>query len=196
MAASPSGPSERGAAIVELAMVAGLLVFLALGVLEVGAAWSDHQALTQSSRSGARVASQMGTAGEADAEVLRAIDASLGPLGGQIRRVVVYEADINGDMPAACSAAVPGYSGSGHCNVYGRSDLDSLDDVTQWGSGSSCGPTDSNWCSATERVDIQSTATFIGVKVELDRPLLTGVFGAGTHTLSETTVMRIEPDLQ
>jgi Flp pilus assembly protein TadG len=185
--------SERGAVLVELALVAMVLATLVTGVFEIGMAWSDHQSLTQSSRSGARVGSQLGTSAQADNQVLRAVEAGLGDQIGDLTRIVIYQADTNGDMPAACVSAAPGYSGGANCNVYGPADLAVLDTTAQWGSGTACGPRDGNWCSVTERNDAQATASYLGVYVEIDRPFLTGLFGGGSHTMTETTVMRIEP---
>ena len=184
---------ERGAVLVEFALIASILVTLMLGVFEIGMAWSDHQVVTQASRSGARVGSQLGTAAEADAEVLRAVQAGLGTMGTDIGRIIVYEADANGDMPAACRTASAGYSGAANCNVYNATSVANLGITSWWGSGTTCGSADNNWCSANERVDNQTTATYLGVYVEIQRQYLTGLFGGGFHTMTETTVMRIEP---
>lgn len=186
---------ERGATLVEFAIISSLLVAFILGVFEIGMAWSDHQVLTQSTRSGGRVVSQLGVRPQADQEALRAISAGLGTVNGQVTRVVVFEADGNGDMPAACETATAGYSGAGNCNVYDSVSLANLDTAALWGSGSSCGTADGNWCPVTARNDAQATASFIGVQVEMQRDYLTGFFGGGSHTMVETTVMRIEPGI-
>lgn len=184
---------ERGAAIVEFAFVATILTTVVLGIFEIGSAWSDHQTITQASRSGARVVSQLGTRGEADNEALRAVEAGFASVSGRITRVVVFEADANGDMPAACETAPAGYTGPANCNVYDATSIANLNTPSQWGSGSSCGPADGNWCSAADRSDLQQTATYVGLLVEYERDYLTGFFGGGSHTITEATVMRIEP---
>lgn len=189
---SPSSAGERGAVLVELSLVATLLVTLVLGVLEVGAAWSDHQSVTSAARSGARVVSQVGLDAAADRQALLAIEASLGDQAGLVHRVVVFEAGADGSMPAPCVNATGGYSGGADCNVYDSGSFANLATAGWWGSGGSCGTADDNWC-ATTRNSAQTTATFVGVLVEVERPYLTGLFGGGTHTISETTVMRIEP---
>lgn len=186
---------ERGAILVEFSFVSTLLVVLVLGVFEIGSAWTDHQSLTAASRSGARVGSSLGTDGSADSEVLLGIEAALGSLGNNVSRVVIYEADINGNMPSACVSATAGYSGGSNCNVYDANSIANLTTPGWWGSGSSCGTADGNWCAATERDDAQATSTYLGVQVEVLRPYLTGFFGGGSHTITETTIMRIEPEL-
>ncbi|MGF1598102.1 MAG: TadE/TadG family type IV pilus assembly protein [Acidimicrobiales bacterium] len=186
---------ERGAILVEFALVALFLVTLALGVFEIGMIWSDHQVLTQASRSGARVASQLGTAPEADRETLRAIEAGFGGVTATIDRIVVFEADANGAMPAACETASAGYSGPANCNVYDATDIAALGTDSAWGAGTSCGTADDNWCPVTDRDDAQATASYVGVRIEIDRSYLTQLFGGGTHAMTETTVMRIEPNV-
>lgn len=184
---------ERGAVLVEMALLVTLLITLVLGVFEIGMAWSDHQDITQASRSGARVGSQLGKAVQTDNQLLRAVQASLQDQASTVTRIVVYEADANGDMPAACKTASAAYSGSAHCNVYNAATFAELGTPSKWGSGAACGTLDSNWCSATARNNTQDSATYLGVYVEVERQYLTGLFGGGTHRMSESTVMRIEP---
>jgi hypothetical protein len=178
---------------VEFAFMATILTTIVLGIFEIGSAWSDHQTITQASRSGARVASQLGTRPEADNEALRAVEAGFASVNGQISRIVIYEADANGDMPIGCQTAAAGYSGPENCNVYDAASIADLNTTSLWGSGGSCGTADGNWCSVTDRDDIQQSATYLGVQVEYERQYLTGFFGGGSHTVTEATVMRIEP---
>ncbi len=192
----PHRRRERGAVLVEFALMSLVLVTLAMGVLEIGAAWNDHQSVTQASRSGARVGSQLGVEGNADVESLLAIDAALGDLGDDVTRIVMFEADGNGNMPTACETATAGYSGAANCNVYDTTHLSNLTTTGWWGSGTSCGTADANWCPATERADDLSTATYLGIHIEIQRSYLTGIFGGGTQRLSETTVMRVEPPIE
>ncbi|MEL7158904.1 MAG: TadE/TadG family type IV pilus assembly protein [Actinomycetota bacterium] len=188
--------NERGAVLVEFALVATLLVTLVVGVLEVGSAWSDYQSLNQASRSGARVASQVGLQGEADQQALLAVESALGPLGNSVSRIVIYEAGADGAMPAACQTATAGYNGTANCNVYDATSLANLTTPGWWGTGTSCGTADGNWCAPTERSDDLSDATFVGVVVEVERNYLTGLFGGGTQSMSEITVMRVEPEIE
>lgn len=192
-AGRPGSRTERGAALVELALIAMILLTMVLGVFEVGMMWQKHQEVTQASRAGARVGSQLGVSAQADYQTLKTIQAGLGSQSGNVRRIVIFEADANGDMPAACQTAVAGYSGSANCNVYDATSLAGLSDAAKWGSGTSCGLLDGNWCSATKRSNTQSTATYLGVYVQVNYTYLTKLFGGGSRTLSETTVMRVEP---
>ncbi|MEM9134973.1 MAG: TadE family protein [Actinomycetota bacterium] len=180
----------------EFALVGAFLATLVVGVLEIGMAWRDYQSLNQASRSGARVVSQLGLAGEADQQGLLAIEAALGSLGPGVSRIVIYEADVNGDMPAACATAAAGYTGPANCNVYDGMSLSNIATSGWWGSGTSCGSADGNWCAPSERSDDLLSSTYVGVLIELDRSSITGLFGSGTQRISEATVMRVEPEIE
>ena len=68
---------ERGAALVEMGLVAMPLLIMALGLVEFGLMWSDSMALDRASRSAARVAAQLGDDDQADREALRALVSNL-----------------------------------------------------------------------------------------------------------------------
>lgn len=184
---------ERGSILVEFAIVAAGLVILLLGMFEIGGLWTTHQVVSQASRTGARVGSQLGTAAEADQGVLLAIEAALADQAADVTRIVIYEAGATGEMPSACETAAAGYVGSDRCNVYDHTHMAHLTSPGWWGSGTSCGTADANWCPATDRDDSQYTATYLGVYVEIKHHYLTSFFGGGGTTISDTTVMRLEP---
>ena len=193
MSVRPVDRGERGAVLVEFSFIASILLVLLLGVFEIGGLWGSHQTVTHASRSGARVGSQLGDQGEADVEILLAIQAALGPLADDVSRIVVYEADANGNMPSACVGAVAGYSGGSNCNVYDATSLANLSTAGWWGSGTSCGTADANWCAPTDRDSSQASATYLGIEVEIEHTYLTKFFGGGTTTISDSTIMRTEP---
>lgn len=172
---------ERGAAMVEFAIIASVLLTIAFGVFEMGMAWGDSQLVTQAARSGARAATQLGTSSSADSFSVESIEAALGDLGDDLVRVVIYDAAAaDGTMTAACAAASPpGVAGS--CSVY---------DQTDYGTYGSW--VDGAW-APTARNNVFDQSDYVGVMVEVERPYLTGFFGGQTFTMIETTVMRIEP---
>jgi hypothetical protein len=63
--AIPSGREERGAAAVELAIVLGILLMFAFGIIQFGIAFNRNQGLHAAAREGARIAS----VGGAEAEI-------------------------------------------------------------------------------------------------------------------------------
>lgn len=173
---------ERGAALVEFAIVALLLVTLALGTFEMGMAWSDSQLVTQAARTGARSVTQLGINGQADSFTVESIEAALGDQGTNVTRIVIFDASAaDGAMPAACSAASsPGVSGA--CSIYDGSDFGTY---ATWVDGS--------WPPSTRNNDFDA-GDYVGVTVEISRPYLTGFFGGSTLTITDTAVMRIEPE--
>ncbi|MFK5688968.1 TadE/TadG family type IV pilus assembly protein [Ornithinimicrobium sp. LYQ92] len=74
----PRPPRDRGAAAVEFALVALLLVTLLMGILEFGRLFSIQASLAQASRDAARTMAVRDDTGEASAQFY----ATFSPLGG------------------------------------------------------------------------------------------------------------------
>ena len=68
---------ERGASLVEMALVLPLLLVLALGAAEFGFAFVDWQAVSGATREGARVGSAAGDSPLADAAILNSVGEAL-----------------------------------------------------------------------------------------------------------------------
>jgi hypothetical protein len=173
---------ERGSALVEFALVAILLLTLAFGTVEMGTAWSDSQLVTQAARSGARGSAQLGVSSQSDLYAVQSIEAALGDLAPHLTRIVIYDAvAADGAMPSACvTASSPGISGS--CSVY---DSSHFANYGAW--------TDGAWAPSARNNTLDS-ADHVGVRVEVARPYTTDFFVGATFDISDTTVMRIEPE--
>ncbi len=111
---------ERGAVIVELAMVVPILMTLVLGMFEVGTAWSASQTVVQASRSGARTVSQLGTFGAADQQAVLAVISTFGNDVDDIQRIIVFDASGGQALPAGCDVAG---APTGTCNIYRAADF-------------------------------------------------------------------------
>lgn len=170
------GHRERGAALVELSIVAIILVVIGAGTLEIGLAWSDAQLVTQASRSGARVAAQVGDDPNADQYILDAVEAALGDLNSEPVRVTIYNAEAaDGTMHVSCVGA--SHPGNTRCSVYDESHFAAF--------------SQGNW-NPTSRDSTITTGAYIGIEVSVDRPLATTILGTGTMNITETSIMRIE----
>ncbi len=168
--------TERGAALVELSIVALLLATVALGTLELGMAWSDAQLVNQAARSGARVAAQLSDDADADEHVVDAVEAGLGRLAVNPIRIVVYDAGAtDGSMHNSCLRL--SFPGNRHCSIYDEQHL------TTFSQG--------NWPPSRRTSSIDS-AVYVGVEVAVERPMFTGLLGSGAMTITETAVMRVE----
>lgn len=176
MSARTNPSSERGAALVELSIVAMMLIGIAAGTLEIGLAWSDAQLVTQAARSGARVAAQVGADPNADQYILDAVEAALGDLAGEPVDVVIYNAEAaDGSMHVSCDGAK--HPGNTRCSVYDQTHFTSF---AQGG-----------W-NPTSRDSTIAAGGYIGIQVSVDRPMATSMLGTGTMDITETAVMRIE----
>jgi Flp pilus assembly protein TadG len=186
--------SDRGAVLVELAMVVPVLVIIVLGMLEIGLAWSKSMTVTQSTRQGARVGSHLSVEALADQQALLALTSVFDPADvGRINYVVIYDARGSGEVPAACKTASQDDGSNTRCNRYSPTALGQLNDATKWGCGS--GTYDGTWCPSTERNNVPSTANHLGVFVSIQHPWVTNFFSATEMTIERSTVMRLEPEV-
>ncbi len=191
----PRQERERGAILVEFVIVIPLFMVIVLGIFEIGKAWESNQTVVQAARSGARTVTQLGQHSQADHQAVQAIMATFGNDQGDVQRIVIFEADANGDAPSGClSGSAP--SGA-ECNVYGPAEFADIGDDSEWADtddwGCATGDHSDNWCPS-DRNNQQRTAEYVGVRVEFVEQYQTGFFGGGTYVITETTVMRIEPD--
>ena len=179
---------DRGAILVETAIVLPMLLVLISGVIEIGLLVGDHQAAVSASRSGARMISSAGNDRLADHMALQAM---AGPLSdyaaADIIRLTVYRAETDGSMPSGCEVApVPG-----RCNHYFHADL--FRPAGDFSGTTSCGSSapDVDWCPTSRENRLASSPDWVGVRVELRHrssvPFVTD------QIVTDTTIMRIEP---
>lgn len=188
---------ERGAVLVEVAMILPVLMIISLAVLELGMGWKASITVSSATRSGARVASNLGRAYSADEQALLAVSAALRSIpADQVERVVIFRATgASANVPLAClsgSALAAGGSSSSGCNVYSGADLDNLDSLAFT---ENCLGRQRFWCP-TNRVNLQSAPAgldWVGVYIKVDVAASTSMFGA-TIGIDDTTIMRIEPN--
>lgn len=185
---------ERGAVLVELAVVVPLLLLLVVGTIELGSAWSQRLKVETAARAGARVGSNLGTDRLADYNLLQSVRAAVASLGtDRIRHVVVYRSTTDdGAVPPTCRTSPPTPQ-AGLCNVYTGADLNGLTPSAFSGT-TACGATapDRFWCP-TSRQKVQQLGTdFLGVWIVAESPTVTGLFTAPLD-LGARAVMRLEP---
>lgn len=184
--------SERGAVMVEAAIVLPLMIFIVVGIMEFGLLFTSYSTTTASTRSGARLAAtqysqaqvgstetasqtaalaQISLATEADLKVLN----NAKPVGMAIYKVNPSSASgaPYGGFPAA------GMSGgcTSSCIKY------------KW-NGSTMVRTGGSWPNP-QRCVISSVDS-IGVYVQVEHSYITGLIGS-KRTVEGHTVMRLEP---
>lgn len=90
--------SERGASLVEFAMITPLLMILIFGIVEMGLAFRDRLTVASAVQSSARIGSVLGTDADSDYATLQAVTAGL---NGQLEPtsltgVIIYRSDETG----------------------------------------------------------------------------------------------------
>jgi Flp pilus assembly protein TadG len=195
--ARPGGATrrERGAVLIEFALVVLLLITLGMGIFEYGAAWRSGIATVSATRGAARTASSMGADPQADYLTLSSLKADLasGGLLTQVQRVVIYKSTTtNGQVPVGCLAG--GTVGTNKCNIFTGAQLTALSSATfNATTGCSTASVSSNWCP-NSRVTLIATGDYVGVWVQTRHTFFTRMFGQ-YQTISRFAVMKEEPSV-
>ncbi|MCP4085522.1 MAG: pilus assembly protein [Actinomycetia bacterium] len=189
---------DRGGTLVEAAMVTPVFLFVLFGVMEYGLAYRDNLTVANSTRDAARVATTGGNSADADYGILQQISDDMDVMGHDtIDLIVVFNAggpsgSVKGESTTDLAACKSGTSVTGVCNVYTSSDLERpLSDFGCLTTGS----LDSLWCPMNRSVAFSDPPDYIGVYLETTHDYATGMFGDSV-TISDETVMRIEPQLR
>ncbi len=196
---------ERGLAMVETAIVLPLLALLMGGIVEYGTLWRDNLTVTTSSRAAARVVSNLGDDHLADYEAILSLDAALSTIDGfTIEGVLIYNAAASdGEPDSSCFDAGGDPQGSaGLCNYFSASEVAGMAAVdcsascTEFPNNGNCaGGMSVNFCPQSARETDQSAGTTnVGVWVRIKRSYFTGIFPGDGVTITDRTVMQIEPD--
>ncbi len=186
---------ERGAALVEMAICATLLIAIAFGIIEFGNAWNRKLEVETAARSGARVGSSLGNDRTADYGLLQATSSVLNDIGlGNVNYVVVFKSTTTDGKRQGTCASNPPVAATGLCNVYTGAQLQSLNSssFTATCTGNTGTALDHNWCP-TGRQSVQSQgADYLGVYVQANYVTATGIFHS-PFELASSVVMRLEP---
>ena len=191
---------ERGAVLVEAALVTPLVFLLLFGVIEFGYAFYGKLTVNNMSVVGARAASGSGNDVLADYQVLQSVaGANTGISSSDVQLVIVYRATSPSDrVPTSClTASVTNTPSVRGCNRYVGTDLARPSTDFNCVPGPP-GPTlkvDRFWCPTDRKYALlgaHGPPDYIGVYVKANHRNLTGVLG-GSVTFTTDTVMRIEP---
>jgi hypothetical protein len=176
---SESSGNERGAAVIETAIVVGLLLMLVLGSFEWGIALRDWMTVSSSTREGARAAASAGRLVDADCRILEATASALQDIpSDEIVEVAIYRSDTNGS-----------YGSAQRYRTVRNSDPVDLTCVNSWYLIEGSYPHSS-------RDNVSANREWIGVRVVFDHTWETGfLWWSGTTRWQEDTIMRLEPAL-
>jgi Flp pilus assembly protein TadG len=178
------GHRERGAVLVEAAVIFPVLIFIVLGICEYGLAYRNSLTVSSATRAGARTASALARNGTFDTDTVDAVSAALTALPkGRWQEIWVYDAQ----TPAAINPGMPDSGNFTTCTkcVRFRWDPAANSGNGDWvADGGTWDPLSQNACAGT--------ADYVGVYVKAEHKYVTKLFGS-SRTLEDHTVMRFEP---
>ena len=123
---------ERGAAMVEFALISTLFFFLLFAGIEMGLMFRSHLAIEDISRNAARVASIKRNDVDADQAILQVVADKAGRLSGDVKKVIIFSAPtLDSDLPTGCiGVADTPQTQPNTCNAYGENYDDVPGDAT------------------------------------------------------------------
>jgi hypothetical protein len=195
---------QRGAAAVELAICATLLVPLTCLIIDQGYAWNRYQAVQTAARLGARAGAVAcldegvgncvtGNRPDDDYRILTAIRGALRRTSfEELETVIVYR------IPATSGATTgpPGDCALGLavpdvCNVYTKLDFPPYRPASDFDCNDA-GTSPARFWKACTRMRTRFDADYVGVQVRVRHQNIIGIMGA-ERTMSDVSVFRLEP---
>ncbi len=168
--------NERGASLVEMAIVMPVLLMIMIGIMELGVAFKDMLGASQAVREGVRIAAFAGDSLDADCAVIEGIAPFLSASINSLDRVEIYQATSSGNQ-------IPGKT-----NIYTftTGDIAECDDWTAT----------VQWNSTARQVRIGSAALdIIGVRVIAEHDWISQFPPfSGSFEINETAIGRMEPE--
>lgn len=185
--------SERGASLVEAALVVPLLILLAFGAAEFGFVFLDFLNVSSAAREGARVGSAVGDAVDADVLMLGAIAEATSDLDNStIEAIWIFEAQANGDPVDNCVVD----SSLNYFTCVGPTNRTNIYD-------SSGNLLIGSWNSTGRNVTVGLNCPAapadcpdrLGVRVVFTHQYITGFLSFPTGPFAEDAVFQLEPDV-
>lgn len=200
--------SDRGAALVETALVAPILILILLGILEFGWLYRDQLTANDAVANAARLGSLQGaknleTGENADYVMMRSLREATASFDPEYwDNIIIFKAQSSAagppldQVPAACKGG--NSNNAADCNAYDpyeaflavqNGDADYF--RCQSAGDPACGwdPEDPDARSdGPDALEID----YVGVYIKVDRPSLTGFF-SDRVTIEEASIVRIEP---
>lgn len=195
------GRGQGGVAIVEFAIVSGLLFMILFGIIEFGLAFRDRLTVSSSTQSAARVVASLGDNDDVDFQMLLSLEQSLSTLPNAgvntVRYVDVFQADNTGNPIGDCASG-------DRCNryIYKPDPLTTCD----WAPCPDPSKGYSSWKWAPDTRDVAlPDLDVVGVRVTFAHQWVTGgliplpkvqcrTIGA-SDCWADTALMRLEPQV-
>lgn len=162
-------PNERGAAMLEFALISVILFTLLFGLIEGGLLVRARNAIDNASDDAARRGAIAANDQLADWMILQQIRARGAIEAASINFVVVYKAENSSEPPPA--ACLGGVGVPDVCNVYQRADFEESSGAF----GCASPNLDGNWCPVDR--DGSDGVEFLGVWIDATHKGVTGLLG-------------------
>lgn len=205
---------DRGAVMIEAIVVLPLLILLVFGISEFGFVFRSTITIASTTRSAARVSSNVANARGADYETLNTIIASFGSSSialEDVEHVLIYNATELDTVPPNCfTAGVPTGSNTTdrECNHYDAAYLltmdatsvadfgllpDGTEDPSNTTGACLSSDVDKNFCPLLRNRTPNPNTEYVGVWIQVRHGYTTGILPWESVTLEDKTVMGIEP---
>jgi Flp pilus assembly protein TadG len=187
---------QRGAAMVEFALILPLVLILTFGAIDFGFAFSDAAGIKSATRSGARIGSALSKQGGQLQSIVNAVNASLGnSVRAQAVELVVYTAPPNSfNAPTSCAPNTVTASSASICydEVIAVS---AVDRFTPGATNDTTWDNSVHWEDACPAVGNVPSTWKLSVVVKAQYPFLTpGILGfAKNLNFKEQVVIDLEP---
>jgi hypothetical protein len=173
--------SDRGAVLVEAALVMPLFLLMILALMEYGNLFKDSMSVNNATRDGGREVSASAGNYDADYAALMVARRSLGPVSAQLQRVIIYRAKDQNDVDRTkagnlktCLDNSPALSGdwggyAGYCNIYSGSFTMAMTQADQASFGFVVGGPDrydKNYPALTRQVSRSLGGEFVGICID------------------------------
>lgn len=175
---------ERGATLVEMAVVMPILLLVFIAILESGVAFKDHLAVSQAAKDGVRIAALSGDDSNSDCAVLGGVQSFLATQLPDLVNVQIYVAQTDGTPDPAKVNTYTWTPGTAnplpHCPDWTNVSL-GLAPTGRWVTAPGA--------TSTRPLDI------VGTRVRMNRNWITGFPPfSGSYVVDEETILRVEPE--
>jgi Tfp pilus assembly protein PilX len=172
--------SERGAALVEAAILLPLVLLIVFGALEYSSIYRDASQVSSAARAGGRIASAEPRIHSMPVDAANAVATALSSLPAQEpQEVWIFDATNSTSTPSSCG---------GNCIAFTWNQGTKSFDTGSYGGSSGAWINTQNACPGSS-----GTWARIGVYVRAKYTYLTALFGGGTRDLKSTAIFRVEP---
>ena len=177
--------SERGAALVEAAILMPVVLLIVFGALEFSSMYRDASQVSSAARAGGRIASAETRVATMPTDTATATASALGGLPAQEpQELWVFDATLGQNRPSSCSAGTSCVLFTWNSSTKSfTSSYDSTNPPAWVKSQNGCPSSGTNngpWGQ-------------VGVYVKAHYSYLTGLFGTGGRDLTSTAYFRVEP---